>query len=223
MKYTLNTLNTLNPLNYFNKFKEFDKVTELRLINAFIVAIGIALLTPILISLKGLYLAAYIISMFAILQSLAVKTNNWVVSHITIENMFRLSILIHLTFVLISCIYFWSPFYMVIAESILGILEVSLFSSFSISLNTYLTEEYPQDMSKFQILRNGIWADGYLIGLGSITLITYFSTIGAGVLAFIIFNTIFSIWLFTKWNFYKDNKYCTTLHHKQKNNINTKK
>lgn len=221
---TLNSINSINPLNYFKKFKSFDKITELRLINAFIVAIGLALLTPVLISLKGIYLAAYAISLFAIIQTLAVKTNNWVVSHITIEQMFRLSIIIHMGFIIISGIYFISPFYMVLAESVLGIIEVSLFSAFSISLNTYLTDKFPQDMSKFQILRNGTWADGYLLGLGTITLITYFFTTGAGVIAFIAFNSLFSIWLMTKWNFYKGNVYCTSLHHNQpKSNINTKK
>ena len=62
-----------SPLKYFNKFKRFDKVTELRLQNSFIIAFGMALFVPVLISLKGVYLAAWIISMFAIVQTLAVK------------------------------------------------------------------------------------------------------------------------------------------------------
>jgi len=214
---TLPTLHLLNPLNYFKKFKKFDKVTELRLINAFIVAIGIALLTPILVSLKGIYLAAWVISLFTIAQTLAVKTNKWVVSHVTIEQMFKLSIIIHLLFITISAIYFISPLYMVIADSILGIVEVSLFTAFSISLNNYITDKHPDEMSNFQIVRNGSWADGFLFGLLVVTIITYFSTIGVAIGVFIVFNLIFSLWLITKWNFYTNEEYCTTLH------INTKK
>jgi hypothetical protein len=159
-----------------------------------------------------------VISLFSIAQTLAVKTNKWVVSNVTIEQMFRLSIIIHLLFITISGIYFISPFYMVLADSVLGIIEVSLFSAFSISLNTYITDKHPEEMSNFQIVRNGSWADGFLFGLTVITLITYFFTIGAGVATFIGFNLMFSVWLITKWNFYKDEEYCTTLH-----NINTKK
>ena len=208
----MNPLNYINPLNYLNKFKDFDKITELRLINAFIVAIGIALLSPVLVQLKGMYLAAWAISMFSIAQTLAVKTNKWVVSHITIEQMFHLSILIHFIFILISSIYFISPLYMVISDSVLGIVEVSLFSAFSISLNNYLTSEHPSDMNSFQIIRNGSWADGFLFGLCAVTIITYFWSISIAVITFIVFNLLFSFWLLTKWNFYKDNVYCTTLH-----------
>ena len=208
------TLNTITPLQYFNKFKHFDKVTEFRLLNAFIVAIGIALIVPITISLKGMYLAAWAISLFAIAQTLVVKTNKWVVSHFTIEQMYRMSIFVHLGFILISGIYFISPFIMIVFDSFLGIIEVLLFSAFSISLNTYLTDEYPEHMNEFQITRNGIWADGYLIGLATISIVTYFFSLSTGVLVFIGFNLLFSAWLLLNWNFYKGNEYCTTLHHK---------
>ena len=49
------------------KLREFDKITQFRLINAFIIAIGMNLFYPILIDLKGEYLLAYAISMFLIL------------------------------------------------------------------------------------------------------------------------------------------------------------
>lgn len=204
-------------MNYFTKFKNFDSVTELRLINAFIVAIGLALIAPVVISLKGIYLAAWVISLFAIAQALAVKTNQWIVHNVTIEYMFRIAILIHLLFIVLSGVYFYSPLLMIIFDSALGVVEVALFSSFSIALNNYITEQCPDDMSQFQIIRNSSYADGFLIGLLVTTFMTYFFSIGAAIIVFIVFNLSFSIWLMSKWNFYKGNKYCTTLH------INTKK
>ena len=191
-------------LDTLKRFSELDKVTEFRLKNAFLVAIGLGLLGPILISLKGLYLLPWVISVLAIIQTLAVKTNDWCVRNIGIENMYRIGIYIHVLFILISMIYFYSPVLMIWIEGLLAIVEIAIFSAYSIALNNYLTDNYPKDMSKFQILRNSIWADGYLIGLGAITLITYFWTIGAGIVVFIIFNTLFSIYLIYNWNFYKD-------------------
>jgi len=204
-------------LNYFTKFKNFDSVTELRLINAFIVAIGLALIAPVVISLKGIYLAAWVISLFSIAQALAIKTNQWIVHNVTIEYMFRIAILIHLLFIVLSGVYFYSPLLMIIFDSALGVVEVALFSSFSIALNNYITEQCPDDMSQFQIIRNSSYADGFLVGLLITTIMTYFFSIGAAIIVFIVFNLGFSVWLISKWNFYKGNEYCTTLH------INTKK
>jgi len=153
-------------------------------------------------------LAAYVISVFSIIQTLAVKTNNYIVENISIRTMFKIGIFIHLGFTIISGIYFYSPLLMVILDSILGIIEVAIFSSFSISLNNYLTDNYPKDMSKFQIFRNSIWSDGFLLGLFIITLTTYFSSVGTGILVFMLFNVLFSIWMFINWHIYDENEYC---------------
>jgi hypothetical protein len=96
---------------------------------------------------------------------------------------------------------------MVWIEGLLAIIEVAVFSAYSIALNNYLTHKFPNSMSDFQIVRNSSWADGYLIGLGLISLITYFGTIGTGIIVFIIFNTIFSMYLIYNWNFFKDIDY----------------
>jgi hypothetical protein len=200
-----------NPSNYFNKFSKFDKVTELRLINSFLIAFGMALFAPVLVSLKGIYLAAYIISIFAIAQTLAVKTNNYMVKNVSIRSMFRIGVYIHLAFIFVSGLYFYSPELMIWLDSIIGIIEVAVFSAFSISLNNYITDNYPDSMSEFQIIRNGSWADGYLLGLFIITIVTYLLTVGTAILLFIFFNLLFSIWMITKWNFYNDDEYCISL------------
>lgn len=202
------------PLKYFNRFSEFSEVTELRLINSFLVAFSMALFVPVIVSLKGLYLAAWIISIFAILQTLSVKTNNWVVHNLSIRTMFRIGVYIHIAFIFISSLYFYSPELMIWLDSFIAIIEVAIFSAFSISLNNYITDIHPNEMSKFQIIRNSSWADGYLLGLLIVTGITYFYTLGIAVLGFILFNILFSIWMITKWNFYNNHRYCITPHKK---------
>ena len=194
-------------LGSLKRFKEFDRVTSFRLYNSILVAIGFGLLGPILISLKGLYLLPWVISIFAIVQTLAVKTNNWFVDNVSLNSMYKIGIFIHLLFIATSTIYFFSPMYMVWIEGGLAIIEIAVFSAYSIALNNYLTDKFPSSMSDFQIVRNSSWADGYLIGLGVISLITYFGTIATGIIVFIGFNTLFSLWLIYNWNFFKDVDY----------------
>jgi hypothetical protein len=194
-------------LSSLKRFKEFDKVTEFRLYTSILVAIGFGLLGPILVSLKGLYLLPWIISIFAIIQTLAVKTNNWFVANLSLDAMYKIGIFIHILFIVTSAIYFISPMYMVWIEGLLAIIEIAVFSAYSIALNNYLTHKFPDSMSDFQIVRNSSWADGYLIGLGLISLITYFGTISTGIIVFIIFNTLLSLYLIYNWNFYKDIDY----------------
>jgi len=195
-------------IKYFKRFKEFDKITEFRIINSLFIAIGMALLVPVIVSLKGMYFAAWLIGLFSIVQTLTVKTNEYIVNRISIRTMFRIGIYIHFAYIFMSLFYFWNPEIMLWMDSILGIIEVALFSAFSISLNNYITDCYPKSMSRFQIFRNSVWADGYLIGLFMVTGITYFGTIGHAVIAFIIFNIFFNIWMIKNWNIYNDNEYC---------------
>jgi len=191
IKRTINTINN------------FDKVTRFRLINAFFVAWGLNLFWPIIIDLKGEYLLAWMISGFMILETIMVKTNRYVVENFSLETVFRASVIFHFLFTVTACTYFISPYFMIITESILAIVDVVVFSAYSMMLTTYLTKNYPDSMEEFQILRNGLWADGTLIGLSIITLITMFASISYGIIAFIGFNICFSGWLLYNWNFYK--------------------
>jgi hypothetical protein len=85
---------------------------------------------------------------------------------------------------------------------IAAIIDVSIFSAFSIMLNNYLTNNYPESMGEFQIVRNSIWADGILLGLFTVTGLTYFFGNSVAIAAFLIFNVIFSGWLIRNWGFY---------------------
>ena len=188
--------------NYFSKLKGFDKFTRFRLINAFIVAIGINLIIPILSDLKGEYLVSWIISIFLILETISVKTNRYFVDTFSISELYKISIFAHLSFTLVAILYFWNPLYMIYADMITAILDVSIFSAFSIKLNNYLTNNYPDSMSEFQIVRNSMYADGILLGLSIVTILSYLFGNSIVVIIFVIFNTIFSMYLIKNWNFY---------------------
>jgi len=189
-------------MNYYAKFSRFDRVTEFRLWNSFLVSIGMAILSPILISLKGQYLLPYIISIFAIIQTISVFTNNYIVNNYSLSSMYKMGVVIHLLFIVMSGLYFFSPILMIYLDSILGVVEIAIFSAYTIALNNYLAKEYPDDMSDFQIIRNSSWANGYLIGLGATTILTYYTSIGFTIGVFIGFNAIFSLWLIKNWRFF---------------------
>jgi hypothetical protein len=165
---------------------------------------GMNLLYPVITDLKGEYLVAWVISSFMILETLAIKTNRWFVDKYTLSQVYRMSVIAHINFTLIALLFFISPLYMVIGDSVAAIIDVTIFSAFSIMLTNHLTENHPESMSEFQIVRNSTWADGILIGLTLVTLITFFWGNAVAVTAFIIFNVCFSSWLVYNWNFFKD-------------------
>ena len=189
---------------YFNQFNKFDKVTRFRLINAFIIAAGMNLLYPVLADLKGEYLVAWIISAFMIIETIAVKTNRYFIDNFSLSTMYKISIFAHINFTLVAGLYFWNPLYMIYGDMIAAIIDVSIFSAFSIMLTNYLTNNYPESMNEFQIVRNSIWADGILVGLTTVTTITYFFGNSVAIILFIIFNICFSSWLIWNWKFYDD-------------------
>jgi hypothetical protein len=188
--------------NNIKKFKNFDEVTHFRLINAYTVAIGMSLISPVIITLKGLYLAAWIIAMFSIINTLAVKTNNFMVNTFSISSLYKFGIFIHAALVCASIIYYYSPSLMIWLDSTLVIIEVAIFSAYSIKLNNYITDNYPDSMSEFQIVRNSSYADGMLLGLLVVTIITYFSAVGTAIAVFIVFNIFFMMWMVYNWRFF---------------------
>lgn len=193
-------------LRNFKKLKDFDAVTRYRLINAFIIAAGMNLLYPVLADLKGEYLVAWIISAFMIIETLAVKTNRYFIENFTLSKIYKLSIFAHINFTIVASLYFWNPLYMIYGDMIAAIVDVSIFSAFSIALNNYLTNNYPESMNEFQIVKNSIWADGILLGLFTVTAITYFFGNSVAIAVFLIFNILFSAWLIWNWKFYDNIK-----------------
>lgn len=189
----------------FNRFGEFDPVTKFRLQNAFMMGIGIALLAPVLIVLKGSLLAVWVISIFSIITTLAIKTNSYF-AKFRLDTLYKMGIVVHIVLILAALLYFINPVIMVVLESLVGILEVAIFSAYAIVLTNYITKYYPESIKEFQIVRNGSWADAGLIGLFFATLLGFFATTEISIIVFIIYNSIFSVWMIYHWNFFNNPK-----------------
>jgi hypothetical protein len=184
------------------QLRQFDPITRFRLINAFIVSIGMGLLTPVIVTLKGTLLPIWVISMFGIINTLSVKTNNYF-SKKPLNWLYRTGVILHILFVLTALLYFWNPLIMILLDSTLVIAEIAIFSAYGIVLNNYITDAYPDSMNNFQIVRNNTWADGTLIGLTLAALITSFFGLNGMIISFVVFNTCFSLWMLMNWNFYE--------------------
>ena len=190
-------------MKYFTitKIHQFDPITQFRLINAFVVGVGLALLAPVLVVLKGALLPIWVIAMFGIIATLAVKTNDFF-CQFRLSELYKLGVIVHFILIIAALLYFINPMLMIILESLVGILEVAIFSAYAVVLNNYITDFYPKSMKQFQITRNNQWANAGLIGLSVVTITTYFFSTGIAIGIFVIYNTIFSIYMLKNWNFY---------------------
>lgn len=185
------------------KIKDFDDVSKFRLINAFIFAVALNLIIPIVVTLKGQYLLPWVISILMIIEMLSVKTNSYF-TKFKLDSLYKLGILVHLIFTLSAVLYFFEEVYMVYVISAVTILEGMIFSAYSIKLNTYLAENHVVKMNDFQIKRNSIWADGTILGLSLSTGLTFFFDIKTALIVFLIYNVCYMIWMGINFNFYKE-------------------
>ncbi len=193
----------LKKLQTYQKLLGFDSVTKFRLINAFLVSIGMSLLTPVITILKGTLLSAWVISTFGIINTLSIKTNSYFAKK-SLDYLYKMGVILHILFMMTALLYFWNPLVMILLDSTLVIIEIAIFSAYGIVLNVYLTDTHPDKVMEFGIYRNNIWANGALIGLGTSAIITTFFGIPGMIIAFVIFNSIFSAWMLYNFNFYLD-------------------
>ena len=191
----------------FSEFKKLnknilDKITIYRLYNAFYWAFCSNLIIPLLVNLKGQLLVAWVIACFMIAEQLALKTNRYLTNKFTIADLYKIGIFLHIAFMCSSLLYFYDKTIMIIIDSTIAILDFAVFSALSIKLNNYLVNNYPETNNDFQIIRNSIWVDGVLLGLGISTIILYFFTNEALIITFIIFNFLFNLHMIKNWRIY---------------------
>jgi hypothetical protein len=202
-----NSMNIFNLSKTLKAFKEFDEITTFRLVNSFIVAFGITMLLPVLTVLQGTLMLAWIIALFKIGDMLAVKSNEIFVHTFSMDELYKMTIILHIFYTLGAGLYFWNPLVMIYVDSIFALFEAAIISAYSITLNNYIANNYPKSMSRFQIVRNSSWADGALIGLLISTVTLYFLPLGWTLGIFLVINSSFTTWLLINWNFYKDRKW----------------
>jgi len=202
----LKSINVFNIGSILRSVKQFDKVTEFRLINAFFVALSFNVISPVLITLKGLYMLPWIIGIFSILNMLAAKTNEFITYSMTTDQIYKSVVLLHVVFSVTTSLYFYNPVLMIYLDSILGVVEIILVSAYSIKLNNYIAKHFSDSMNKFQIIRNSIWADGSLIGLFASSVVLFIAGLKTVLILFIVLNLLFSLWLMLNWNFYENNE-----------------
>jgi len=185
-------------LKHYKNIKNFDDVTKLRIINLGFISFSMGLIAPIETSLKGTYLLPWVISIFSILHTLAVKTNSYMINKLRLQDFYDIGILIHFLYIPIFLLFFYSAPLMVYASLTLMVVEVMVFSAFSIKLNTYLVDNFPQKMESFQVTRNSVGADSSIFGMSLAIIIDLFFGIGGSIIVFVILNLLLSLWLISQ-------------------------
>ncbi len=186
----------------YTQIKSFDTITRFRITNALLVMLGIHLIIPVLVDLRGELLSTTFISLILISSTLAVKSNKFFVQTFSLSQLYKIGVFIHFSFLIGGFLYFFNPLYFVIVDSFISILEMSILSSYSIKLDVYQAKNYPNDVEPFKIFRNTSIADAILLGLGLVALVSYFFSTDISVYIFIFYNSILSAYLFSNWNFY---------------------
>ena len=182
--------------------EQFDSVTKYRLVNMFYVTISLCLLTPSITQLKGELLVAWVISMFMLFEQMTVKFNRILVSKYSISQLYKAGNIIHIFYTLGVLLYWYNPLVMLIWDMVLALVIMGLFNSYSIKLNSYISDNFPTSMTEFQLVRNNLASDAFMIGLGLSTLIAYFGGVPASIMAFFIYNFFFTIHLIRNWNYF---------------------
>ena len=182
--------------------EQFDLVTKYRLVNMFYVTISLCLLTPSITQLKGELLVAWVISMFMLFEQMTVKFNRILVSKYSISQLYKAGNIIHIFYTLGVLLYWYNPLVMLIWDMVLALVIMGLFNSYSIKLNSYISDNFPTSMTEFQLVRNNLASDAFMIGLGLSTVIAYFGGVPASIMAFFIYNFFFTIHLIRNWNYF---------------------
>jgi hypothetical protein len=179
----------------------FDNITRFRIINAIAVYFGLNLLVPIINDLRGELLSSSVIAFIMIGLTLSVKLNKYITSF-SISQVYKMGNVFHLLLTFSTFLYFYNPLYFIYVNASLGIIEIAIFTSYSIQLDEYLANKFPYQVAKFKIFVNSKKADATLSGLGITAVLTVIAPIEWVFILFIVYNTIFSGWLIWNWNFY---------------------
>ena len=187
-------------LRKYKDLYDFDEITQFRLINTFLFAVGFNLILPVLMDLRGELLTTQFITFILIMTTLSVKVNKYLVKF-SLSDLYKVGNISHVLFFSAGFLYFWDKLYFVYADSFFAILEIAIFSSYRIKLDTYLADNYANTVKDFHVFRNSIFADATLIGLFLVWITSYFSGNSLSVSVFIAYNMMFLTWLIYHWNY----------------------
>lgn len=184
-------------------FKSFDKLTQIRLINSIVVTLFLTEITPLIYALKGTYLPVAIISVIMILNSFAVKTNKWIVENVSIVTMYKLSMGYQALFIGTLGFYFIDKEIFVYVESAIFIVEVALFSAFSIMLTDIMVKRSPSQVTLFNVFRNSVIADATVLGLSIAIIFDLFFEQYAIVMFTMVVCSLYLVWLYNTYDTFK--------------------
>ena len=158
------------------------------------------ILIPIIIDLKGEYLAPWVISSLMIGEVLSAKYQGYFVEKFSLSDLYKLGMGVHSVLVVIMFVYFYDKMFFVVSLSVLAILEIVVFGAFSIKLDVFQMNNFSDTVQDFKIVRNSVVADATVLGLGVSALLSYYS-VNIAVLVSLVCQSLFSGYFLYNWNY----------------------
>jgi len=182
-----------------------EKKIRFRLVNTFLDAVAIGIIAPVIISMNGLYMSVTLISAFAIIASISVYANTYIV-RLTIGRLLRIIVLLDILLLSMTSMYFVSPTVMVYGQEILLILVVLVEGAFSINFITHISSIPDDALRKFQVDRGNYRATGSILGLGLSSILSIYFENAVLIMTFMTYFILVKIYVVVNIRIYDDVK-----------------
>ena len=171
-----------------NKLKKFSRF---KLFNNFIIAVIMGMFLPLLVQLKGLYMPVTMISIFFILEKLALKTNDWFDKKFNLPEIFKMSILINILYLFIIPFYWINKYVLTYGLSLLTVMEIAIFTIYKIKFSVFLSEQDIEEFKEYQKLSNAVFAEGIILGSLITTILGIFNKENSIIFIIVIICFVF--------------------------------
>jgi hypothetical protein len=188
---------------YILRVKELDKLSQFRFYLAFLVAIYITMIAPIIVKLEGLYFTVGLITILMIINNLTSKFLEPLTEKFRIGTIWKIAGFIHLIEMLILFLYFFSDKTMIYVYSFFNIAASLVYSVYSLKMTNQFIKKFPNKIKQLQIFRQNVWNEGYLLGL-FISLALQTINLKIVMVSAILLHIYILYYMIKNWNFYDE-------------------
>jgi hypothetical protein len=186
---------------YIFRLKELNEAQQFRFKTAFLVAVYIIILMPIVKKYQGVFFTTQLITVLIIIQQLANKFLEKINKHLIIGQIFHILIVFQGIEILVLLLYFVNFKLMIYIFSIFDICIGLIATSYGIKLTSLQAKLNPKEVKHVQIFKQNIWAEGFLTGL-FISFLLQEIGITFTIISAIIIRMLIFIYMIKNWNFF---------------------
>ena len=188
---------------YITRLNELDSVSKFRFELAFMVAIFSTLLAPIIVKLQGIYFAVQVITLYMIVNNLAMKFLEPIVEKFIIGRLWHILVILHGIEEIALLLYFVSEKTFIYVYLVIDLFIMVIAKSYGIKQTNLFSKLYPGEVKKLQVFQVNIWSEGFLLGLMISGILQFLGIKVVMAIAF-LFHFVIMIYMVRHWNFYDE-------------------